>query len=122
MISKDLPVNSIAKSKVVIRKATAADAAVLASLRYEFRGSLGPTCESKEAFVARCRLWMQTRLEASVTWHCWLIEIEQMPVGHVWLELIEKIPNPAIEADSMHTSQTFMFGKIRVVPVSGQCC
>jgi GNAT superfamily N-acetyltransferase len=92
-------VNAIDKSKVVIRKATAADAAALASLRYEFRCSLGPTCESKEAFVARCRLWMQTRLEASVTWHCWLVEIEQMPVGHVWVKLIEKIPNPAIEAE-----------------------
>jgi len=92
-------VNSRDKSKVVIRKATSADAVALASLRYEFRCSLGATCESEEGFLARCLVWMQSRLAESDAWHCWLAEIEQGPVGHLWVGLIEKIPNPAIEAE-----------------------
>ncbi len=97
--AKDLLVHSIDKSKVVIRQATAADATVLAKLRYEFRLSLNQPVETEETFLERCQPWMQSRLEANGLWHCWLAELEQTPVGHLWIQLIEKIPNPVTEPE-----------------------
>jgi len=83
-----------------IRKATGADAEVLAALRYAFRAALDPPTESEPAFVARTTRWMRDRLESSV-WHCWIAEEENSVVGQVWVEPIEKIPNPVGEPEIM---------------------
>ena len=90
---------SLDKTQVIIRQATATDAAALASSRYDFRLTLSPTCEREDIFVERCRLWMQSRLAGDGPWHCWLAEREQTIVGHLWVQLIEKIPNPTSEAE-----------------------
>jgi GNAT superfamily N-acetyltransferase len=81
-----------------IRAATPADARTLAELRHEFRAPRSANVESKEEFVGRCTEWMRSRL-SSDTWRCWVAEREGRIVGHVWLHLIEKIPNPVAESE-----------------------
>ena len=87
-------------SAITIRLATAADARRLAALRYEFRAALDPVNEDEAAFVARCGVWMHTRLQAPCGWHCWVAEQSHTVIGHLWLQLIEKIPNPVDEPES----------------------
>jgi GNAT superfamily N-acetyltransferase len=83
----------------VIRPATAADAPALAALRYAFRAALNAPAESEAAFVARCSPWMVTRLAPGSAWRCWLAECDGAAVGQLWLQLIEKIPNPGPELE-----------------------
>ena len=85
--------------KIIIRLATAPDALMLARLRYAFRSSLSPACESEEEFVERCRLWMQKHLGEDNRWRCWIAERDRRPVGNIWVQLIEKVPNPIVEPE-----------------------
>lgn len=87
------------RTKATIRIATASDANMLARLRYAFRSSLGQVCESDESFVQRCTLWMQERLQDGNSWKSWIAEQGQTPVGNLWAQLIEKIPNPTSEPE-----------------------
>lgn len=75
----------------VIREATAADAGLLAALRYEFRREIGGTVEDRNAFIQRCSDWMASRLSAD--WKCWVAVRNKEIVGQVWLHLLEKLPN-----------------------------
>jgi GNAT superfamily N-acetyltransferase len=84
--------------RITVRRATSADAARLAELRYEFRAGRAETTESRDEFLHRCSEWMEPRLMGE-TWHCWVAVRERTIVGHLWLELIEKIPNPIAEAE-----------------------
>lgn len=84
---------------ITIRLATAADAHRLAELRYQFRAALAPVTEDESDFVARCSRWMQTRLQDNGSWRCWVAETEQTFLGHLWLYLLEKIPNPTDEPE-----------------------
>jgi len=81
-----------------IRPATTADAARLAELRYEFRAPRAPNTESRDEFIKRCTEWMRRRL-ASDAWRCWVAVRDDSLFGHVWLHLIEKIPNPVAETE-----------------------
>src|SRR5262245_39447654 len=81
-----------------VRPATPADASRLAELRYEFRSPRATNTESREVFLERCSRWMQDHL-ATDRWFCWVAVREESIVGHVWLNLIEKIPNPVAEAE-----------------------
>jgi len=85
--------------KITIRLATVSDAPTLARLRYIFRSSLSPVCETEEEFVERCSLWMQARLQENTLWRCWIAERADKPLGHLWLQLIEKVPNPIVEPE-----------------------
>ena len=87
------------KAKVVIRPASEADAPVLAQFRYAFRSVLAKTIEPESSFIERCAPWMQARLRPGGAWRCWLAECDGVPCGNVWVELIEKIPNPTEEAE-----------------------
>lgn len=84
---------------VTVRSATPADAAELASLRYEFRAAERPPTEPREEFIARCAAWIEKRLAAAAPWSCFVAERGGAVVGHVWIELVEKIPNPGDEAE-----------------------
>lgn len=67
-------------------------------MRFAFRDENSPAVESEAAFVARCEPWMRERLSGSA-WCCWVAEGPAGIVGHLWLQLIEKIPNPAPELE-----------------------
>jgi len=82
-----------------IREATPADAPVLARLRYEFRHATGEPRESDDDFTRRCAGWMAARLMDGEPWRCWVAEDDARVLGNVWLQLIEKIPNPSDEPE-----------------------
>ena len=95
-------------AKVTVRSATPDDAAMLAKLRFDLRASLHELREDETAFVERCTRWMSERLSEGDRWRCWIAErereiagsegeivgSEREMVGAVWVQLIEKIPNP----------------------------
>jgi GNAT superfamily N-acetyltransferase len=83
---------------IEIRSATTADAQTLARLRYDFRTRNAPGDEDEEAFINRCEKWMAERL-GDGAWFCWIAERNGEIAGSIWLNLIEKIPNPAPETE-----------------------
>ena len=84
---------------IKIRIATESDAPVLARFRYELRSTAIETIESEDEFSERCISWMVARLQTGSSWQCWIAEDEQTPVGNIWSQLVEKIPNPAAETE-----------------------
>ena len=85
---------------ITIRRARASDAEALARLRFAFRTELRPAVEAESTFRARCTAWMEARLVRE-SWLCWVADDDGDLVGHIWLSLIEKIPNPGPE-DERH--------------------
>lgn len=83
----------------IIRLAAPADASELARMRYEFRVALNPPSEPESAFVERCAAWMSERLGPHSNWRCWVAEEAGAICGHLWLQLIEKVPNPVPEQE-----------------------
>jgi GNAT superfamily N-acetyltransferase len=81
-----------------VRPARQADARVLAQLRYEFRAAIGTVEEPEKEFLVRCEEWMCDRL-AGDTWRAWIAEDEGVGVGTIWLQFLEKIPNPIEELE-----------------------
>jgi GNAT superfamily N-acetyltransferase len=84
---------------VTVRLASPADAAALAELRYEFRANVAPAAEARGAFLERCARWMAARLGGAGPWRCWVAESEGALAGQLWLQLIEKLPNPVAEPE-----------------------
>jgi len=60
---------------------------------------VGAAAESEAAFVARCAAWMERRLGTDSAWRCWVAEREQDILGQLWLQLVEKLPNPVSEPE-----------------------
>ena len=88
-------------SAIEVRPATPEDAPVLAALRFRFRTELGEAVETEEAFVARTREWFATRL-AGEAWHGWVaVEPAGEIVGHVFVQFVEKVPNPLPESEAI---------------------
>jgi len=81
-----------------LRLAKQSDAAALAQLRYDFRASTGIATEPEGEFVERCSAWMTAHLDDRGHWKCWVAESENI-VGALWLQLVEKIPNPRAEPE-----------------------
>jgi ribosomal protein S18 acetylase RimI-like enzyme len=79
---------------IAIRRATPADAEMLAALRWEFRGDRERVVESESDFVARCADWMRDELAAAIRWRAWVAELDGAVAGQLWLQIIEKLPNP----------------------------
>lgn len=82
-----------------IRLATPADTPALAALRWEFRAAMGEPSETEDAFLSRCTQWMAERLTDASPWRCWVAEDAGAVTAHLWLQLIEKIPNPVPELE-----------------------
>jgi GNAT superfamily N-acetyltransferase len=81
-----------------IRSANASDAPALAKLRYALRSTTGVT-EPEVDFLKRCTEWMKAHLQAGGHWQCWVAEREHKLIGCLWLQLVEKIPNPTAEPE-----------------------
>ena len=81
-----------------IRFATPSDADGLARLRYALRASTGRATEPEADFVRRCATWMEEHLKSDV-WHCWVAEANKELIGAIWLQLVEKVPNPRDEPE-----------------------
>jgi len=84
---------------VIVRRATPSDARALAQLRWDFRSGRAPAVEDHLAFIDRCASWMRRELEPGGEWQCWVADDEGRIVGQVWLQLLEKVPNPVGERD-----------------------
>ncbi|HEY1016476.1 MAG TPA: hypothetical protein VGE07_27445, partial [Herpetosiphonaceae bacterium] len=92
----------IENSDISIRQATAGDAGQLARLRYRFRAELGAPEEDEAAFAARVEPWLAARLGGGHApgWLAWVAaDARGRIAGHVFLQLIEKIPNPVAEPE-----------------------
>ena len=85
--------------RVKVRMASETDALTLARLRYEFRSKFHQVREDEAAFVERCTVWMRERLRSESLWKCWIAELKDTVVGDVWIQLVEKIPNPIEEPE-----------------------
>ena len=81
-----------------VRLARPADAVELAKLRLALRGASGKRAEADGEFLDRCRSWMAEHLQSD-RWRCWVIERDQILIGTLWIQLIEKIPNPSTEPE-----------------------
>jgi GNAT superfamily N-acetyltransferase len=94
---------------LTVRAATTDDAAELARLRYEFRAAERPAVESRAKFLERCTSWMRERLAPGSAWHCLLAEKDGATVGHVWLEVVDKVPNPGGNEPERHVYLTNLY-------------
>jgi GNAT superfamily N-acetyltransferase len=83
----------------IIRAAKPDDAPELARLRYEFRTERREPVEAAAEFLRRCAEWMGPRLQSDSAWRCWVAEAGGRLLGTLWLQLIEKIPNPVAERE-----------------------
>ena len=83
-----------------VRPGATTDVPALARLRYRFRCELGTPAEEEAAFLARCARWMAERLGGGSCWRCWIAEEDGALVGTLWLQQIEKMPNPVAEPES----------------------
>jgi GNAT superfamily N-acetyltransferase len=82
-----------------IRRAVVDDAPELARLRYEFRSTQQTMVEDREQFEERCRYWMRERLLPGAAWRCWVGIDKGRLIGTLWLQVVEKIPNPGEEQE-----------------------
>ena len=92
-----------------LRIAVPADAAALAWLRYEFRSAERPAAEPREAFVARATAWMRERLAPGTPWRCFVAVRDGAIIGHVWITLVEKVPNPGGDEPERHAYLTNLY-------------
>jgi ribosomal protein S18 acetylase RimI-like enzyme len=83
----------------MIRPATPEDAPLLARLRLEFRASFGEVDEPENIFLLRCERWIHQTLRENRDWNCWIAEPGVTVAGTIWLQFIEKIPNPVAELE-----------------------
>jgi ribosomal protein S18 acetylase RimI-like enzyme len=83
----------------VIGPASPGDAAALAALRLAFRRDLAPLAEPEHDFISRCESWMRERLGVPARFRAWLARADGEPCGSVWLQIIEKLPNPVAEPE-----------------------
>lgn len=93
----------------VVRAATPTDAPELARLRYEFRAAERPAVEPSEEFIARTTAWMQERLAAGTAWRCFVAVRDGAIAGHVWITVIEKVPNPGSGEPERHAYLTNLY-------------
>jgi GNAT superfamily N-acetyltransferase len=92
-----------------VRTAGPADAAELARLRYEFRAAERTAAEPYAQFVARATAWMRDRLGNDTAWRCFVATRDGAIVGHVWVQLVDKVPNPGGDEAERHAYLTNLY-------------
>jgi GNAT superfamily N-acetyltransferase len=104
-----------------IRLATPDDASTLAHMRYVFRASLGDAVEDEASFIERTSAWMAQRLGEDLAWRCWVVVHQGAIAGHLWLQMIEKIPNPVIEQERhAYITNVYVDPELRAGGIGGQ--
>ena len=94
-------------ARVRIRVARSSDCSALAELRYQFRAEARSATETKSRFVRRCASWMKQRLRSgSRPWRCWVVHDGKQLLGHVCVQLFEKLPNPVKDEPELHAYVT----------------
>jgi len=94
-------------ARVRIRLARSGDSRALADLRYRFRNETEPTTETKSRFLRRCASWMKKRFRSGAyPWRCWVLDDGKQLLGHVCVQLFEKIPNPVNDEPELHAYVT----------------
>ena len=94
-------------ARVRIRLARSGDSRALADLRYRFRTETEPATETKARFLHRCTSWMKKRFRSgSYPWRCWVLDDGEQLLGHVCVQLFEKIPNPVNDEPELHAYVT----------------
>ena len=86
-------------SPLLVREASPADADRLSRLRYAFRVERRPPIESLDEFVRRSSAWMRARLTEDSPWRAFVAERDGSLVANVWVQIVEKIPNPGPEPE-----------------------
>jgi GNAT superfamily N-acetyltransferase len=82
-----------------VRRATTDDVSPLEMLRYEFRSRRKTPIESAAEFVPRCAEWMRSRVADESRWRVWVLMDRGTIVGNIWLQIVEKLPNPNVERE-----------------------
>jgi GNAT superfamily N-acetyltransferase len=82
-----------------IRAAVPGDADRLAQLRWDFRVARAPVQEEHDAFLRRCGDWMRRELASQAVWRAWVAVSGEEIVGQLWVQTINKIPNPVAELE-----------------------
>ena len=82
-----------------IRVAVPGDADRLAQLRWDFRVARAPVQEDHDAFLRRCADWMRRELASQAVWRAWVAVAGEEIVGQLWLQTINKMPNPVAERE-----------------------
>jgi GNAT superfamily N-acetyltransferase len=86
--------------RVRIRLARPGDCRALAEIRYRFRAETEPVTETKSRFVRRCTSWMEKHFRSGTSaWRCWVLDDGKRLLGHICVQLFEKIPNPVNEPE-----------------------
>jgi len=85
---------------IEVRTATITDCKALAELRWEFRSVQSQPAETHDAFVRRCAVWMRRELPSGGAWKAWVAIDTHVVVGQVWLQVVQKIPNPSAAVES----------------------
>lgn len=94
-------------ARVRIRLARSADSRAIAVLRYRFRAETEPPTETKSRFLRRCTSWMKKRFRSgSSPWRCWVLDDGDQLLGHVCVQLFEKVPNPIHNEPELHAYVT----------------
>jgi GNAT superfamily N-acetyltransferase len=82
-----------------IEEARPADHARLAAMRYEFRAAFDPPTEAREQFESRMTGWLDQHLGDD--WRAWVAREKGALVGHVFLHIVAKVPNPVDEPEEL---------------------
>jgi GNAT superfamily N-acetyltransferase len=95
-------------ARVRIRLATSGDSHALADLRYRFRTETESATEIRSRFLRRCTLWMRKRFRSGSRrpWRCWVLDDGKQLLGHVCVQLFEKVPNPVDAEPEIHAYVT----------------
>ena len=94
-------------ARVRIRMAKLTDCDALAELRYQFRAEAGSATETKSRFLRRCTPWMKKYFcSRSSPWRCWVLDDGKQLLGHVCVQLFEKVPNPVNDEPELHAYVT----------------
>ena len=94
-------------ARVRIRLARSGDSRALADLRFRFRTETEPAIETKRRFLRRCASWMKKRFRSGAyPWRCWVLDDGEQLLGHVCVQLFEKIPNPVDGEPEFHAYVT----------------